>query len=922
MGKLFKPVFFLTTILALSFLTACVEKPKEGDVNNNQYQTKKDADGKRGAEARKRAQELTNKNINPKLANQVKARDLKRAGDIGANTRFNVPVTDQQPYLGEKDALITIVEYSEFECPFCSRVEPTLHKILDEYKGKVKLVWKNNPLGFHKRALPAAESAYTIFKLKGNEAFWKAHETYYKNSKNLTDEFLTETAQSIGVDMAQYKEAMEKGTYRKVILQEQSESNRLGARGTPGFFINGKFLSGAQPFENFKKIIDEELVFAEQTLKNSGVSKAQLYNEIVKNGLTAAPMPERRAQPEMQQQRPGSPDPNKAYFNEIDGFPFMGEKDALITIVEYSDYQCPFCSRAEPTLKKIMEEYKGKVKIVWKDNPLGFHKDAMPAAIVAHMIFQEKGNDAFWKAHDFMYENGKSLTEENFVKIAKDLGVSEDKVKATLQNEGLKAKMMKSQQDAAKVGANGTPAFFINGRFLSGAQPFENFKKIIDEELVKAEEMVKNGVSKSDIYKNIMAKAERTVPMAPAQQQQQQQQQQRPGSPDPAKAYFNDIDGFPFMGEKDALITIVEYSDYQCPFCSRAEPTLKKIMEEYKGKVKIVWKDNPLGFHKDAMPAAIVAHMIFQEKGNDAFWKAHDFMYENGKSLTEENFVKIAKDLGVSEDKVKATLQNEGLKAKMMKSQQDAAKVGANGTPAFFINGRFLSGAQPFENFKKIIDEELVKAEEMVKNGVSKSNIYKNIMSKAEKIVASAPAMNNQMPEDNKVYDVKSSPNAAAFGPKDAKILISEFSEFQCPFCVRVNPTLAKIKEKYAGKVRIEFRHMPLPFHNNAMNAAKASIAANKQGKFWEYHDLLFVNQKNLSEDELIGYANKIGLNLKQFEADMKDPKTEEIIKADMDVARQVGANGTPTFFINGKKLIGAQPYEAFEKKIEEALKN
>ncbi|MBN2693111.1 thioredoxin domain-containing protein, partial [bacterium] len=321
MGKLFRPVFFLMTIIALSFLTACVEKPKEGEVNNNQYQTKKDAN------ARKRAQELTNKNINPKLANQVKAKDLKRVAGLGANARYNVPVNDQVPFLGEKDALITIVEYSDFECPFCSRVEPTLAKLLDEYKGKIKLVWKNNPLGFHKNALPAAEAGYTIFKLKGNEAFWKAHDTFYKNSKNLTPEFLAETAKSLGVDMAQYKEAIEKGTYRRFVLQEQSESNRLGARGTPAFFINGKFLSGAQPYDNFKKIIDEELAFAEQTLKSSGVAKDQLYNEIVKNGLTKAPTPERQAP--QQQQRPGSPDPAKAYFNDIDGFPFMGEKDAL-----------------------------------------------------------------------------------------------------------------------------------------------------------------------------------------------------------------------------------------------------------------------------------------------------------------------------------------------------------------------------------------------------------------------------------------------------------------------------------------------------------------------------------------------------------------------------------------------------------------
>jgi protein-disulfide isomerase len=183
------------------------------------------------------------------------------------------------------------------------------------------------------------------------------------------------------------------------------------------------------------------------------------------------------------------------------------------------------------------------------------------------------------------------------------------------------------------------------------------------------------------------------------------------------------------------------------------------------------------------------------------------------------------------------------------------------------------------------------------------------------------PAPQAQAPQAPAVRKVEVPSDSPVFGPKNAKVTIVEFSDFQCPFCSRVVPTVQQIKQAYGKDVRIIFRNQPLPFHNNAKPAAQAALAAHAQGKFWEMHDKLFANQKALEQADLEKYAQELGLNMAKFKADMESDKVKAKIAADMAAGSSVGANGTPTFFINGRTLVGAQPFEAFKKVIDEELK-
>ena len=162
-----------------------------------------------------------------------------------------------------------------------------------------------------------------------------------------------------------------------------------------------------------------------------------------------------------------------------------------------------------------------------------------------------------------------------------------------------------------------------------------------------------------------------------------------------------------------------------------------------------------------------------------------------------------------------------------------------------------------------------------------------------------------------------------AWGPANAKVTIVEFSDFQCPFCERFfTYTYPLIKQKYGDKVRFVFRNFPLTqIHPQAEISALAAECANEQGKFWEYHDMLFGNQQDLSHDALIRYATQVKVgNVNQFQTCVDNKKYMSTIEADFNDGSGYSVSGTPTFFINGNMLVGAQPYDVFEKAIDQEL--
>jgi protein-disulfide isomerase len=186
---------------------------------------------------------------------------------------------------------------------------------------------------------------------------------------------------------------------------------------------------------------------------------------------------------------------------------------------------------------------------------------------------------------------------------------------------------------------------------------------------------------------------------------------------------------------------------------------------------------------------------------------------------------------------------------------------------------------------------------------------------------AAAQEAQKQAVQNIKRYDVPVDDDPS-FGPADAPLTLIEFSDFECPYCQRWQEEVwGQLQKSYGDKIRLVYRDFPLPGHPNAIPAAEAANCANEQGKFWEYHDLLFGGSQGLSEAAYVQYAQSLGLDMTSFNQCVSEHRYNQEIQADYQWASELGVNSTPTFFLNGIPLVGAQPIDVFTQVIELELK-
>lgn len=221
-----------------------------------------------------------------------------------------------------------------------------------------------------------------------------------------------------------------------------------------------------------------------------------------------------------------------------------------------------------------------------------------------------------------------------------------------------------------------------------------------------------------------------------------------------------------------------------------------------------------------------------------------------------------------------------------------------------FVKGRFDF---TFEQAKEQLRMQLAQEKMAVR-----ARAYLDELKAKHAVKVSLPA-----PEAERVSVAATGPST---GAKDAKVTIVTFSDFQCPFCSRAKHTVDEVMKQYGDRVKLVFRQYPLPFHDKAAKAAEASLCAEDQNKFWAFHDRLFEHQSELAVDELKAHAREVGLDGEAFDACLDGGAKAEAVAKDMAEAQQAKVNGTPAFFINGRMLSGAQPFDAFQQIIEDEL--
>jgi len=604
------------------------------------------------------------------------------------------------------------------------------------------------------------------------------------------------------------------------------------------------------------------------------------------------------------------------------GAPARGAAEPLVTIVELADFECPFCARVQPTLARLLREHP-EVGLRFRHNPLPFHPNAALAAEAAVEAYEQGGDRLFWSFHDLLFENQHALSRGDLEGYAAALGMDLARFRQALDQRTHQARVQADQSIAARSTARGTPGFFINGRMLMGAQPYDRFEAIVLEELAIARRAIEHGTPPADVY----ATLQRGALDQPTPSDDEPGNPPRP-QPDPDAIYRVPIDGRPTLGRADALVTIVESGEFQCPFCSRVRPTLAQIRQRYGADVRVVWFHNPLQFHPNARPAAHAAQEVFEQRGSQAFFRYGELLFDNQRDLTTDTLVRLADQVGANGRQVRRAIETQRHDARIREDQELMRSLGAVGTPSFFINGRSVRGAQPWPVFEAVIDEVLADARARVSRGTPRDRLYAEIIANgatSQQLVGPAEEAGGGAAPPDPRYAIAVPPRAPSRGPADAPVTLQVFSDFQCPFCSRVWPTIDQIVDRYGHQVRVVYRDYPLPFHQRAMPASEAAREVFAQGgsdAFWRYHGLLYANQRELEDDDLVRFARQVpGIDARAVRRALADHRHRAAVQADMQAVQDAGARiGTPSTFINGRLLQGAQPLRAFTAAIDEAL--
>ncbi len=583
-----------------------------------------------------------------------------------------------------------------------------------------------------------------------------------------------------------------------------------------------------------------------------------------------------------------------------------GSPTAPVTLMEFSDLECPFCSRVHATLKQLQTQYgPTELRVVFKHDPLPFHPEALPAAKVADAVLRQGGARAFFAFLDLAFAEQTKLSDAALRDWIGRVGLDPALVTPRAELPDVSAKIAADIALASKVGATGTPAFRINGTALVGAQPLDAFTSIIDAELVAAADLVKKGTPPGAVYgARVAANYTETKP-------------EPDDEPDEDLTIWKmPVQGAPAVGPKDALVTVVEFFDYQCPFCRRVEATMHELLARYPKDLRIVLRQNPLPFHARALPAANLAFEARAQQGDAGFLAANRALFEDKyEKLSDADLLQIGKDLKLDAKRVQAAISSNKHAKEVEADSELASDFKAFGTPCFFINGLRLSGAQPLDSFVTLIEAQLKVANALVSAGTPRAAVYEEIMKRAKE----------PDPPEQKSMPAPTAENPSR-GPLNAPIVIHEFADFQCPFCGRVESTLAQLDAAFPNQLRWVWHDYPLPFHDKARGAAiiAREVRAQKgDAGFWKIHDRLFGDQglDNALEPAMFDkYALELNLDRAKLAAAESDGRYDAVLGRDVALARQAGINGTPAFVINGYYMSGAQPLSAFKRTVRYAL--
>jgi protein-disulfide isomerase len=586
-----------------------------------------------------------------------------------------VPVEADDARLGSPTAQVTVVAFLDYACHGCQEAFSNLLTLRQKYDAQaLRIVFKHMPLTAHPMALPAAIAGQAVSDEAGSDAFFAFSERLFEHQGEISYVTLADFAEQVGVPRSVYNEAVSS----EVTLQRVSGDAHLGidrgAEATPFVLVNGRLVASATVLSELVRVIDAERPYLDVPAQDWAARYAARVEDNAGEALTAALLAE---------------DPLD-YRVPVGTSAKLGSAEAPVTLVVFTDYQCPYCKRADGTLRELLRRHPGELRVVHKHLPLPFHQSARPAARLAEAVRKKAGDEAFFAVSAELFDRSPKLGRDVLVELGRRHGLDEGAALAAIS--GHSPEIEKQIDGDLELGddvlAEGTPHSFISGKRLSCARPLEHFEAIFQHEKRRAEARVAEGVGRGAVYADLQSTAV------------------QPGAPVPMATVPAIEPRSPTRGPAAAPVTIHVFSDFECPYCRNAEATLLELERLHPGQLLVAWHDRPLEFHPQARPAARAGREAMRQGGAPAFWKLQALLFgldQEKAAVSRADLLAHAKTLGLDAAAMERAIDSDSGDASIDRDIDLATSLGFQGTPAFLIGRYPLTGARDLRHFERLV---------------------------------------------------------------------------------------------------------------------------------------------------------------------------------------------------------------------------
>jgi len=541
------------------------------------------------------------------------------------------------------------------------------------------------------------------------------------------------------------------------------------------------------------------------------------------------------------------------------------------------------------------------LRVVWVNDPLPFHDHARSAAIAAEAVHELGGVERFFRFVTLIFRDQEHLAPENLRRVALAVGVDGASYDVLTRSTSVAERIDMDVAAAGHAGVNGTPHFLVNGIAVTGAVPVADLVAVIEPELNEARALMSRGTPAKSVY----AMRAKTNFAAPAPSADEAAPVEKPMNVP--------VGTSPREGPDDALVTIIEFSDYQCPYCKKIQDTLRAVAKSTARTSASSGSRCPSLFTRTRAP-------LRPSRSRRARRSGRGFLEGLGSALREFSIARADGSLG-------ARRQARPFVAEDRPGHRHGR--GPHDAP------RRRGGRCRFRRARTLISSSMVNVW-WARSRSRRSPPSSTRSSKKQRSSSRAGSRGQGLRRGDAHRRTRSSagaPRRAAAtaanpsrGPRDAPIVIQMFADFECPFCRRAMTTIDELEQRHPKQIRLVYRNMPLEFHPGARLAAAAALDAFEQrgdDAFWKMAALLDADQDDpapLKREDVIAHGKALGLDVVRLGRAIDGGGHDRAIDADVTLASTLGIKGTPAFILNGYYIAGAQPLAVFERAVQRAL--